>query len=226
MPKELKLFLKEELTFKEKFYKFMDLLISNQPDSRFEALFFMILNYLQLLSAFYSEQMQIFNPKNSIPDFILNDIEKMLRIKDLLRNNNKGLERFVIILLIILIVGIIHIVISCININNNSIYSLNQKVNNYFIKLFLYFAYNIIMDLSFSNFCFGFTEYNPNFEEKIQCTGKSKITIILISIFFILLAFAFRFILQIFYYDSFFLSNSSYSKMISNYDIYMDLNCL
>ena len=226
MPKELRLFLKEELTFKEKFYKFMDILISNQPDSRFESLFLMIVNYLQLLSSFYSEQMQIFNPQNSISDFILNDIEKLLRIKDLLRNNNRVLVRLIIILLIILIIGIIHFFISCVRINNNSIYSFNKKVNNYFIKIFLFFGYTIIMDLSFSNFCFGFTEYNPNFEEEVKCTGMSKIVIIIISIILILLAFFARFILQIFYYDSFFLSNSSYSKMISNYDIYMDLNHL
>ena len=40
MPKELKLFSKDDLLFNEKFYKLMDLLISNQPYSKFESLFF------------------------------------------------------------------------------------------------------------------------------------------------------------------------------------------
>ena len=53
MTKEIELFLKDDLTYKEKFFKYMDILISNRPDTRFEAFFFMIINYIQILSLFY-----------------------------------------------------------------------------------------------------------------------------------------------------------------------------
>ena len=225
MPKELQLFLKDELTFKEKFYKFMDILISNQPDSRLETLLLMIINYMQILSSFYAEQIQIFNPKSSKSDLILNNLEKLLRIKDLLRNNYIHLSNLMYFILALLIFCISHFLITCIRINNNSIYSFNKIVNNYIIKIFIYLGYNIILDMSFSNFCFGFTEYNPNFEGEIKCNASSKIHIIIISIIVIIITFSVRFILQIFYYNTFFISNSFYSKMISNYDIFMDLNC-
>ena len=45
MPKELDFFLKEDLSLREKFYKLMNILITNQPQTRFEALFFHIVNY-------------------------------------------------------------------------------------------------------------------------------------------------------------------------------------
>ena len=40
MPKKMKLFLKDELTFIEKFYYLMDMLISNQQNFKIEAIFF------------------------------------------------------------------------------------------------------------------------------------------------------------------------------------------
>ena len=42
------------LTFKQKFYFLMNLLISKQADNRLEALFYIIIFCLQILSAFFS----------------------------------------------------------------------------------------------------------------------------------------------------------------------------
>ena len=226
MAKEIDLFLKEELTLKEKFYKYMDILISNRPETRFEALFFMIINYIQLLSLFYSEQVQVFNSKNNKSDLILATIEKVIRIKDLFKDNYRGFEIFEYCLFIIVIIEILHFLIMCLNITNNSIYSLNKKINNYFIKIFLFFAYNIILDISFSSFCLGISENNPNFNEDIKCSGNNRILIILLSLIFIVISFICHIFLQIYYNEAFILSNSPYAKMFSNYDIYMDLNCL
>ena len=226
MPKELDLFLKDNLSFKEKFYKLMNILISNQPDSPFETLFFMILNYLQILSSFYSEQIKVFNPKNSKSDLFLYNIEKIIRVKDIFRNNYRGLERLEYVLLIILFIGIIYFLIVCSKININSIYSYNKNCINYLIKIFLYLTYNIILDISFSNFCFGFSENNPNFDEEVKCIGTDKILIIVISVFFILISFSIKCIFQIYYTEPFYLSHSYYSKMLSDYDLLMDLNYL
>ena len=100
MSRELKLFLKENLTFEEKFYKLMDILISIQPDSRFETFLFMIINYLQILSLFYAKQIKVFNPENSKTDSVLYIIEKIVRFKDLFRNNYPYFEFFLYFLFI------------------------------------------------------------------------------------------------------------------------------
>ena len=226
MPKELILFEKDDLTLEEKFFKYMDLLISNQSISRFEIFFFMIINYIQILSLFYAEQIQVFKPKNNKSDSILNIIEKVLRIKDLFRNNYFNFKVVEYCLFIIMIISIIFFILNIFTISKNSIYSFDKKLNNYFIKIFIYIGYNIILDISFSNFCFGFSEYNPNFEEKVKCFGKNKIFIILISVILIIITYIFHLFLQIYYSDPFFLSTSSLRKMFSNYDIYMNIICL
>ena len=225
MPNKLKLFLKDELTFNEKFCKLMDLLITNQPNSAFEPIFFMVINYFQILSSFYSVQIYIFNP-NSKSDSFLITMEKILRLKNLFRNNNIGLEKTEYGLFILMIFSIIYFLFVCWNTSYSSIYSFNKKFINYSIKIFLYFIYNIILDISFSQLCFGFNENNPNFDQEIKCRGRGRILINLVSIIFIVLAFSIRFLLNIYYSNSFFLSNSSYSKMITNYEIFMDLNLL
>ena len=226
MPKELQLFLKDELTFREKFYKLMDLLISNQGNFKFETFIFISLYYLQLLSLFYSEQVQVFDPKKSKSDLFLNYIEKIVRIKDLLRNNYKGLKILIYCLLILIILFILYFLFSVINITIQSIYSNNKKYINFFLKIFIFYGYNIILDICFSNFCFGSTENNPNFDEKVECKGKNIIFISIISGIFILLAFCLHIFFQIYSSDLFFYNCSFYAKMSCNYDYYMDINSL
>ena len=53
-----------------------------------------------------------------------------------------------------------------------------------------------------------------------------KIIIILLSLILIVISFICHIFLQIYYNESFCLSNSSYAKMFSKYNICMDLNCL
>ena len=56
MSKEISLFNTDELTFKEKFYNLMDLLITNQSVSMMEAILFLSIFYLQYISAFFDEK--------------------------------------------------------------------------------------------------------------------------------------------------------------------------
>ena len=226
MPKELKLFLKEELTFIEKFYKLMDILLSSQQNFKIESLFFMGLNYLQILSIFYSEQIHLFDPIKSTSDLFLNYIEKIIRIKEIFRNNNKGLNVLIYCLFIITILFILYFIFIITQINNNSIYSFNKIVFHYLLKIFMFLEFNIILDICFSNYCFGFTENNPNFDEIVKCKGNNRIVISIISGIFILLAFSLHIFFQIFYSDLFFFSSSCFAKMSCNYDYYMDINCL
>ena len=65
MVKQMTLYLTEELPLSMKFYVLMDLLISNQVESRVEIFFFQGLFYLQILSIFFSDHIGILDPKNS-----------------------------------------------------------------------------------------------------------------------------------------------------------------
>ena len=131
------------------------------------------------------------------------------------------IKYFVYVLLFLLF---IHFNLSCNNISRTSFYSSNIKLINYYIKGFIYIGYNIIYDISFSNFCLGSDIYNPNFEF-IYCSGKIHLAQNIISALFIIISFALYIFLSIYYNDTFFLSNSYYAKMSCNYDFYWGINC-
>ena len=55
MSKEFALFQKDTLTFGEKFYVLMDLLLSNQNPSRMECIIFLGISYIQIIFGFFTE---------------------------------------------------------------------------------------------------------------------------------------------------------------------------
>ena len=189
MSKKIHLFLEDEFCFQKKFYILMDLLILNQSDSIFESFLFLSIFYLQIISSFFSEQLGVFNPKNAKSDEILNYIQKIIRFKDLFKNNYDNFQILEITLFIIIIIMIIHFLISVITITRGSFYSYNKRIINYYIKIFLYIGYNIIYDICFSSFCLGPDEFNHNFSS-LKCSSQStfiifvSIIIIIISLFF------------------------------------------
>ena len=225
MEKEITLFQKDDLTFKLKFYTLIDLLITNQAESRFETYLLMGIFYTQIISSFFSNQIGVFDSEKYKSDNILGIIEKLVRIKGLFRDNYEELKKIEIFLFIIFILIIFHFIISCFNISTNSFYSNNNAFINYYIKIFLYIAYNIILDICFSNFCLGSNDLNPNFTS-VNCSVNGKIVIIIISILFILFSVCVYIYINIYYNDSFYLSYSYYAKMSCNYDTYWGLNCL
>ena len=224
MSKKLILFDEDEFPFKKKFYILMDLLISNQSDSRFESFLLMTIFYLQILSSFFSEYLGVFDSKNSKSDNLLNYIVKILRVKDLFKNNYDYFKILGIILFIIIIVLIIHFIITILMITKASFYSYNKKMINYYIKIFFYIGYNIIYDICFSNFCFNSDELNHNFIN-VKCSSLNTFIIIFSIVNIIICLFIYIFF-SIYYNDSFYLSNSYYSKMSCNYDFYWGINCL
>ena len=96
MPKEIELFVKDKLVFREKFYKLMDLFLSKN-DNKYEALIFKSIYYIQILSLFYSEQIHIFS-KKSKADEILIYIQQIVRMKDLFRNYYTALNIFIYVI--------------------------------------------------------------------------------------------------------------------------------
>ena len=223
MSKEIVLFQKEELTFKEKFYTLMDLLINNQNDSTLESLIFISISYIQIISSFFAKQIGVFNPETSKSDKILNYIERIIRLKDLFFNYRGGFLTLEYALFIIIILCICHFLITLIRVRRKEFYSYNKMFINYYLQFFLYIAYNVIFDLCFSNFCFGSDEYNPHFNN-IKCSITDNIPAVTISIIFIILSFVLYMFIQIYYSDSFYLSNSFYSKMSCEYDFYIGFN--
>ena len=224
MSKKIKLFEGDEFSFKKKFYILMDLLISNQSDSRIESFLLFGIFYLQIISSFFSEQIGIFSPKNSKSDNFLYYIYKIIRILNLFRDNYEYLILFQIILYILIIALIIHFIISIIIITKTSFYSYNKKVINYYIKIYLYIGYNIIFDICFSSFCLGSDNLNHNFSY-IKCSNQSPF-IKFISILFIIMSIIAYIFLNIYFNDSFYLSNSYFAKMSCYYDVYMGINCM
>ena len=217
MAKQISLYITEELPLSMKFYVLMDLLISNQVESRIEIFVFLGIFYLQILSVFFSDHIGILDPKNSYSDKILNYIEKIVRIKELFTSNYDGARILQLILFVLILLLLIHFFISVLHIKRASFYSFNETLINYYIKAFIFLAYNIILDLCFSNFCFGSSEFNPNYPER-KCSIKSNIGMFIISILFIILIIAINVFIQIIYCDSFYLSNSYYAKINCNYD--------
>ena len=222
MAKAITLYITEELPLSMKFYVLMDLLISNQVESRIEIFVFLGIFYLQILSVFSSEHIKILDPKNSYSDKILNYIEKVVRIKDLFTNDYTGAKILQIILFVLMILLLIHFFISVLHIKRSSFYSFNETLINYYIKAFIFLAYNIILDLCFSNFCFGSNEFNPNYPER-KCSVKDNIGMFIVSIIFIILIIVINVFIQIIYCDSFYLSNSYYAKINCKYDFYWSL---
>ena len=85
MSKEISLFNTDELTFKEKFYNLMDLLITNQSVSMMEAILFLSIFYLQYISAFFDEKIEVFNGSSYFLVNILNHIKKNSAYKRLIQ---------------------------------------------------------------------------------------------------------------------------------------------
>ena len=221
---ELSLFQDEIISNKLKFYILMDLLVSNQEDSRVVFFIFFGIFYLQIISSFFSNHLGILNITNSFSDNILFNIQKIFRIKDLFKDDYTSFKITEIVIFIIFIILLFHFFISWYFISRKSFYSYNLAFINLYIKIFLYIGYNIILDLSFSNFCMGFDEFNPNFTN-VKCHDSTNTEYIIISIMFCIVVLVITLIILTYYYDSFFLSLSYYSKISCNYDYVLFITC-
>jgi hypothetical protein len=219
----MKMFEEEELSFKKKFYRLMDLLISNQTNSRTEAFLLIGIFYLQIISSFFSEKVKILNIESK-SDKIFIYIEKIIRVKNLFRDNYEYFQITSICLFVIVTAIIVHFCTSILLTNRINYYSYNKILINMYIKLFIYVGYNIIFDICFSSFCFVFDEYNSNFTS-VKCSSQNLIIIIL-SVINVVITLSFYIFLSIYYNDSYYLSSSYYSKMSCNFNFFWGFNCM
>ena len=126
------------ITFKQKFYFLMNILISKQADTRLEAIVYIIIFYLQILSSFFSENLGVFSKKNGKSDLILIYIKKIIRLKDLFENYYDYFKIVNIIFYIIIPICILHFIISCYYTNRSSFYSYNHMIINFYINCFIF----------------------------------------------------------------------------------------
>ena len=219
------LYTSNELTFKQKFYFLMNILITKQAVTRIEAIFYIIIFYLQILSSFFSENLGIFSQKNGKSDLILIYIKKIIRVKDLFTNYYDYYSVIKIIFYIIIPICIIHFIISCYYTSRNSFYSYNNMIINFYINCFIYILYNILFDFFLCGFCLGTGEFNENFNN-ISCEKDLNAFSIIMELLFTIIILVLYIFINIYYTDSFFLTDSFLSKMSCNYDSYWGINCL
>ena len=222
---EIELFQKDKLTFMEKFYILMDLLITNQKASKVECIIFMGVSYLQIIVGFFAPQILVFKKDKSTSDKILYYCEKILRLSSLFFDKHSEFKLMIYFFFVFIVLFIIYFLIIITKTSKNSFYSYNELILNYSIKTFIYFGFNIILDFIFSNFCFGENEINPFFKG-VSCKIRDNLDVIIISILLFILSVIVILFLQCFYCDSMYLSTSFYSRISCNYEIYSSINSI
>ena len=100
---KLLLYEQHYISFKDKFYLFMDLLITTQHSSHLECFIFLTIFYFQHITGFFSIQANFLKPHIHSIDNILSYIEKIFRLKNLFLNNKQILLTFISFLFIVLI---------------------------------------------------------------------------------------------------------------------------
>ena len=211
--KDIVLYERNSLSFSDKFYLLMDILVSNQSTSRSENVIILSVFYLQFIFGFFDDKLKIFNKESSHSDEILFWIEKIIRVHNLLDNkyNKESLHlSIVIILLLVLIFGMIYFLYTLYHINKKSFYSFHESFLNYSLKIFLYIAYSIILDYSFSYFCFN----------------DKKAYHIVLCIVLVVYSTLIKIFIHNYYNDTMLISSSFYAKVSSNYDLFFTINSI
>ena len=219
---EMILFLENSLTFKEKFYYFMDILITNQSSSRLESLIFFLWFYIQIISGFFSKTINVFKPDKSKSDKILNYVERIFRFRGFFQTNIKYFEASVIIIAFYLIFHTIYIIFLVKNTNRKSIYNKFRMAENFLMKFSFYILFNIILDIYTTFLCFG-REYNEYIDD-YKCQISEHILIFIIATITVIYHIIFTFFFQSYYRDTFYLSGNYYSQLLTNYTQYLTIN--
>ena len=156
---ELKLFIKEEICNKDKFFLLMNLLVQNQAMSNFESLAFFFIYSLQFISIFFSEEVHVLDIDNNISDSILNYIYQILRFKDLLFYKRENYEFTILIVTIYLCFFTLFFIHMLKQTTFNSTFNNNYFLLNHLIKINYYFLATVAFDFFTFLICID-REYN------------------------------------------------------------------
>ena len=139
MSKEVEFYEKNEVDNKTKFFRYMDSLVSHKTFSRIESIIFISISYLQLISGFFTEQIEIL-VKDEVPDNYLMLFQKVIRIRDLFQNSFNTYTLIMYILFIILIILTFLFIYRMRQTKKVIFYSISENIINFFFKNFyLYF---------------------------------------------------------------------------------------
>ena len=138
----------DKITYKQRFYLFMNFLLFNFSDSRFENICLFIIYYLQILSYFFNEKFETLDKENNFSDKILAHIYKIIRVGKLVSKYSKGAYEITIyIISIYYFLTIIIFIIGYFNINIKSSYTELFYVINCIIKFNFFILNNITIEL-------------------------------------------------------------------------------
>ena len=218
----LNLYINENNSFKSKFFILMNILVSNKENNIYYYFILILFHELQNLSIFFSHKVNVLNSKYLI-DKILLQIEDIIRIRSLFFYN-RNIYNFLIYLISIYI-----IFFSCYflfllkKMNLYTVYNQYLRILNYLINLNV-FIFQVIVYDSFTSFlCFG-REYNTLLKE-IKCNQSNNKLPFLISLFSTIIFFIVVTIINLFYQDNFFLSQSPVKGIITYFNLYTQIIC-
>lgn len=223
MSKEINLFVRDKLSFKDRFYLLMNILISNQTNSRLDSILFLGIFFFQIICGFFAEQVGVFDIKNSQSDKILNYAFQILRMKELFVGSYSTYKYTMYVLLGVVVLFSLYFLYVISKTSKLSFYTTSEALLNFYTKSFIYIGFNIILDLTISNLCFEDDGKNPNWPEA-SCSIKDIIGVFIVSLILLVFSIIFVCFIQFFYCDSLYLSTSFYAKISCNYEIYSSLN--
>ena len=103
MSKEVEFYEKNTVDLKTRFYRYMDSLVTHKSISKIESLLYIIIHYTQLISGFFSEQVNLMDNK-LMPDNYLSQLQTIIRIRDLFKSSFHTYELIMYFLFIIIII--------------------------------------------------------------------------------------------------------------------------
>ena len=219
--KNIKVF-EDKLTYKQRFFLYMNFLLNNFSDSRFENILLFIIYYLQILSYFYSEKYDILGKKNDFSNKILRYIYEIMRVgKVVSKYSKQAYEITVYIISIYYFLSLIIIFFGFFSMNIKSSYTELFYVINCIIKFNFFILNNIAIELFGIILC---QEKNLIIND-YKCNLSNIVLISILNFFNLIIgAFFYGIFIQNFIKDTVFLSNSYYSQINTNYWVYMILN--
>ena len=219
--KEIKLFLSENLTFKEKFFHLMNLLVINHSYHIFENyLFFMIFTF-QNISVFITKSSGQPNYKNNFIDDFLTHFGNILRVKSLLFDHRKYYNLFIYMTSVYYIFFSIFFLLLIKKTSRKTTYTMHLQFLNFFIKVNIYVLNNIIIDFFTRMLCFGST-YNSHIPD-IRCDQSNNFFPIFISGFTTIYSSILTLFIQLYYEENFFISDSKFNTITSKIYIYQHI---
>ena len=219
--KEIKLFLTENLSFKEKFFHLMNLLVINHSYHIFENyLFFMIFTF-QNISVFITKSSGQSNYKNNFIDDFLTNFGNILRVKSLLFEHRKYYNLFIYFTSVYYLFFSIFFIFLIKKTSRKTTYTIHLQFLNFFIKVNIYVLNNIIIDFFTRMLCFGST-YNSHIPE-IRCDQSNNFFPIFISCFTTIYSSILTLFIQLYYEENFFISDSKFNTITSKIYIYQHI---